>query len=432
MKGISALSLTGRHMLKSKARVAIAPMGGKPGAEPREAEAAALAAQSAFFAVLAPVIVRSPAYHPFAGAIAQDTAAAVWRWLARDVAPAEARLLGAAVEAGTPPAEAFETVAEALLARIRAVFAAEEEDRDLARRNTLQLGGEDTRRRLPYAVMALRRRALLDKAVQFGRALGYIQDEAALVTALQTVTLKNPVTRALWMQAMVGTMVNPNRVMGAAVKLAGPDEAAIAHGGFAPLVEAMLAHGQDQLALLMTQPSAFNDYDLACRAIDRFHRLMRALAYNCEFGRRSAWTGIVADLTARFSERLERPLRQITSDVTQALRHPRDSTDRVDPERVLAGLNGLYLLTTIRRSRDSLAVNAVLDQVWSETGQTLEVLVTRALDLYRSNPSEPVARERIDAGIKMAEIRYNADYADILRRARDGAERRVQSAPQAL
>src|SRR5690606_25593923 len=285
----------------------------------------------------------------------------------------------------------------------------------------------------PYAVMALRRRELLDKASQFGRALGYIQDEAALVTALQTITLKNPVTRALWMQAMAGTMVNPNRVMGAAVKLAGgPGEAAIAQAGFAPLVDAMLAHAQDQLALLMTQPSAFNDYDLACRAIDRFHRLMRALAYNCEFGRRSAWAGIVTDLTARFSERLERPLRQITSDVTQALRHPRDSADTVDPERVLAGLNGLYLLTTIRRSRDTLAVNAVLDQVWAETGQTLEVLVTRALDLYRSNPADAVARERIDAGIKMAEIRYNADYADILRRARDGAERRGQSAPQAL
>src|SRR5690606_22297703 len=242
---------TGRYMLNSKVRVSVAPAGAGPGAEPRLTEAAALAAQSAFFAVLEPVIVRSPAYHPFPGAIAHDTAMAVWRWLARDVAPGEAALLGAAVEEGEQPDAAFDGVAEGLLGRIRAVFAAEEEDRDLARRNTLQLGGEDARRRLPYAVMALRRRALLDKASQFGRALGYIQDEAALATALQTITLKNPVTRALWMQAMVGTMVNPNRVMGAAVKLAGgPGEAAIVQAGFAPLVDAMLAHAQDQLALL--------------------------------------------------------------------------------------------------------------------------------------------------------------------------------------
>jgi hypothetical protein len=34
-------------------------------------------------------------------------------------------------------------------------------------------------------------------------------------------------------------------------------------------------------------------------------------------------------------------------------------------------------------------------------------------------------RERLEAGIKMAEIRYNAEYADILRRARDNAGRRT-------
>ena len=92
---------------------------------------------------------------------------------------------------------------------------------------------------------------------------------------------------------------------------------------------------------------------------------------------------------------------------------------------MLAALNGLYLLMTVRKCRDSLAVNALLDQAWADTGQTVEVLVTRALDMYRGAPADPVARERLDAGIKMAEIRFNPEYADILRRARDGAERRT-------
>ena len=79
----------------------------------------------------------------------------------------------------------------------------------------------------------------------------------------------------------------------------------------------------------------------------------------------------------------------------------------------------------VRTCRDSLAVNALLDKAWSDTGQAVEVLVTRALDQFRADPADPVARERLDAGIKMAEIRYNPQYAEILRRARDGADRRV-------
>jgi hypothetical protein len=97
----------------------------------------------------------------------------------------------------------------------------------------------------------------------------------------------------------------------------------------------------------------------------------------------------------------------------------------VDAEHVLAALNGLYLLMAVRQSRDSLAVNALLDQAWADTGQAVEVLVTRALDNFRVSPGDAIVRERLEAGIKMAEIRYNAEYADILRRARDNAGRRT-------
>lgn len=388
----------------------------------------ALSTLPAFLAALAPVLVSSPVFHGFDGAIEVSVATAVWTWIARDIAPGPVAIIARAMRDGTPPRVAFDAVADDLLERIRTALACEADDPEIARRNTLQLGGTESRRRLPYVIMAIRRRDLLDKAVAFGRALGTIPDQAAIAIALRTVTIRNRATRALWMQAMAGAMANPARVMGAVAHLAGGrDEAALSAAGYAPLVDAMLSHTQNQLAALMVQPGLFNDYDRACRAVDRFHRLMRALSQTCEFGRRAHWTTVVTDLTARFSERLERPLRQIPGDVAQALRRPRETADRVDPDRVLAALNGLYLLGTIRKSRDSLAVNAALDQVWADTGQALEALVMRALDAYRQDPSAAVARARLDAGIKMAEIRFNADYADILRRARDGAERRMQS-----
>lgn len=382
-----------------------------------------------FLQALAGVLVDPPAPHGFPGAIEREVAGKIWTWMARDVAADEVARLSDALDSGADALDAFDGLLPEMLEKLKANALAEKDDRELERRNTMQMGGEEARQRLAPVIMAMRRRPLLEQAGKFGVAVGSISDEAAIATALQSIAITNPLTRSLWMQAMVGYMANPSRVMAAAVAIAGGNgEARIVNAGHGALVEAVLSHAQSQIGRLASQPNLFSDIDFSCKAIDRFHRLMRALNYNLEIERRSLWGTIMTDLTARLSERLERPMKEITLNVTQALRRPRDGNDRVDPDDVLAALNGLYLLMTVRKCRDSLAVNALLDQAWTDTGQTVEVLVTRALDMYRSKPADPVARERLDAGIKMAEIRFNPEYADILRRARDGAERRTAQA----
>lgn len=394
------------------------------GASSRAAEKPA--GLDAFLSSIECVLVEPPVHHQFAGSIDRSVAISIWTWIARDVAREEAARLADAIDSGADPKSAFALMLSEITERLKENATREKSDLELERRNTIQMGGEDARARLPFVIMAMRKQSLLEQAVNFGAAFGGIQDEATLGTALQTITISNPVTRALWMQAMVGHMGNPSRVMAAATRLAnGNDEIHVVNAGFGPLVDAMLSHAQSQIGKLAAQPGVFNDLDLACKAIDRFHRLMRAINYNLEIERKSVWGSIIADLTGRISERLERPMREISPNVTAALRRPRDGGDKIDPANVLEGLNGLYLLMTVRNSRDSLAVNALLDKAWTETGQAVEVLVTRALDMFRANPSDPVLRERLDAGIKMAEIRFNPEYAEILRRARDGADRRI-------
>ena len=58
---------------------------------------------------------------------------------------------------------------------------------------------------------------------------------------------------------------------------------------------------------------------------------------------------------------------------------------------VLAAINGLYLLSTVRDCRDSLALNAIFEQNWNQVGQALEVQVKRNLDLFRANPADKIA-----------------------------------------
>lgn len=381
-----------------------------------------------FLGTLEDVLASEPVFHEFPGVIETDVASTIWTWVARDIAAGPMDMVLRDAAAGGDAQAAFAAALPDLLASLKANDEAEKIDPDLMRRNTIQMGGEAARRRLPLVVVALRRRPLLVQARLFGSAVGAVGDEVALAEALQTIAIGNPLTRALWMQAMVAHMSNPGRTLAAVVSLAGgQSEAHIINAGYGPLVEAMLCHAQGQIGHLAAQASIFADIDFACKAIERFHRLMRALNYSLDIDRKSRWGKIIADLTGRMSERLERPLQGINASITLALRKPKGGTDQIDSSGVLEAFNGLYLLSVTRRARDSLAVNAVLEKAWSETGRTLEVLITRALDAYRLDPANATARERIDAGITMAEIRFNAEYADILRRARDGAERRAVS-----
>ncbi|HTN62687.1 MAG TPA: hypothetical protein VL147_14255, partial [Devosia sp.] len=201
-------------------------------------------------------------------------------------------------------------------------------------------------------------------------------------------------------------------------------EVAIQRAGFGPLIDAVLAHAQNQLYAL--QPvGAFADIDLTCRALDRFHKLIRALTGYVEFSRNSRWTMVLSAITKQVSDRIEPRLKDVVPDMNQSMRKMREGNDRLDHDRLLAALNGVYLLAAIRECRDSLALNALFDQAWSQSGQALELHLTRNLELLRANPADSLVAERLDAGIKMAEIRFNPEYAETLRRARIAAERRA-------
>jgi hypothetical protein len=164
--------------------------------------------------------------------------------------------------------------------------------------------------------------------------------------------------------------------------------------------------------------------DLVCRSVDRFHRLMRAVTGYVELNRNGRWAAIAAALTKTASERIDPKLRDVAPDLNKALRR-RDGADRLDGDQVLSALNGIFLLATVRDSRDSLALNALFDQVWTQTGQALEIHIDRLLTIIRASPADTIASARLDAALKMSEVRFSQDYADTLRRAKESAERRA-------
>ncbi len=373
-----------------------------------------------FLGLIDAVIVPGKPTFDFDGAVAEEHARSVWTWMVRDLAP---DLIDADLDETDPAAcDKLELVLPELLQRARATIANLSGEPE--RRLRVQLGGDDVLARMPMILQAIKGRALFDKAQAFGRAVNGMSDDAALALALQSMPLNDPAVTALLMQAALGQVNNPGRLMGAVIRIADSStEQAVQRAGFGPLVDAILSHAQAQIPPLQ-QFGAFADIDLICRSVARFHRLMRAVTGYVELGRVTRWSTIVAGLTTTVSELIEPRLRDVGPTVNLALRR-HNGTDRIDSDQVLSALSGCYVLATVRDCRQSLALNALFDQIWTQVGQALEIHVQRNLDLFRHNPADRVIAARLDAAIKMAELRFNPDYAEVLRRARDGAERRA-------
>lgn len=380
-------------------------------AEQRQTTRAGAASSQPFAGLIDAIIVEDPVPFAFPGSVARSLAQAVWVWVNRDLCQ-------------DIDISDLDQAMPDVLARMREAVDGADADYDNGRRLRAALGNDEARAALPVIMAALRNRAVLDKAQAFGRAVNTITDEAALGTAINSMPLQDPPLAALLFHAAMGQVANPTRVIGAVIKLSGnSNEGSVARAGFGPVIDAILAHAQNQLHLL--QPHGpFSDIDLMCRALDRFHRLLRALTGYVEFARGSRWSMVLSAITKQISDRIEPRLKDVVPDINQALRKPREGADRLDNDRLLAALNGVYLLSAIRDCRDSLALNALFDQAWNQSGQTLEMHLQRNLELLRQNPDDRNVGTRMEAGIKMAEIRFNPEYAETLRRARAAAERR--------
>ena len=396
--------------------------------KPAKTESNSLAhenAQRIIDLLLGPVLVNKPVYFPSDGAVERHQAIATWKWLVRDIEPG---LEKEALEAIPPaaPLSARPAIAHKLSKLIFSVLEAAGKSHEFARRATIQLGGVQEFERLPLLACAFQHQKLLGKAVNFGRAINTIQDENSLKLALRSFPVEDDVAAALMMQAAIGQVTDPHRLVRVILSLSeGKSHRAITQAGFAPVIQAMIAHAQNQLSCFSGMGSVFCDIDLNCRAMKRYHRLLRALTSVTEDDKNSAWHYAVSTIIRRMSEAVEPQLGQVDAKVRQALRKPRTGPDRVDPDLQLEALNGLYLLSAVREALDMLALNTLVSNLWNDVGKALEVLNERNLEMFRQNPADTLVAQRLETGIKMASIRFNEEYATILQRAVDGATRRA-------
>jgi hypothetical protein len=383
--------------------------------------AAATKVSGPFCGLIDSVLVQDPVIENFPGSVNIDAAQAIWVWVTRDLcsdifAPEK-------LSAGTLLPSEVEAAMPEILGRMKAGLAQGQSDVEGARRLAAQLGREDARQLLPTVMLALRNRALLGKAQAFGKATNTISEETALGTAMQAMPLQDPELAALVFHAALGQVTQPTKLILAAIKVSGAaTEVSVRRAGLGPLIDACIAHAQNQLRFFQAM-GPFADVDLICRALERFHKLVRALTGYLEFARSSQSTTVLSAITKHVSDRLEPRLKEVVTDLNQAMRR-RESADRLDTDKLLAAVGGIYLLATVRDCRDSLALNSVFEQAWHQSGQALEIHIQRNMDLFKENPDDANTIARLDAVIQMAHVRFSPEYAETLKRARQAVERR--------
>lgn len=375
-------------------------------------------------ALLGPVLVDPPVIFIFDGALERKHAQAIWEWLARDIEPSLVAEANAALSTNAKVQDRI--VLATKVARLISTSRSFAKDNlEFSRRIQIQLGGEEVYNRLEHMENIFRNQQLLSKAVAFGQAINGVREQNSLKLALQAFPVDDPKVSSVMMHAAIGQVNEPNRLVTVIIDLSGGHtQNAITKAGYAATIEALIAHAQNQISFFADSYERYIDIDMNCRALDRYHRLIRALSSITENDKKCDWAFKVGLLIRKMSELIEPRLTKVNADVRQSLRKSRIGADSLDADLLLDALNGLYLLSAAREALDTLALNSIVNNLWNEIGSALEILIGRNLEAFREAPQNEIVAQRLDSGIKMAEIRFNPEYATILTRARDGASKR--------
>lgn len=381
----------------------------------------------AFLSVFKEILVGDFAPISFNGSLKLSHMRLVWVWLSRDVMPEIKQHLLGVKDIDSAKSALQPHLSELIAKASDAIFLASDNP-DTERRLIAQLGGEEIKLRLPIIINTLKCNSLLSKASSFGKSSNSLEDDE-LEEAILSLPLKEKRVTSLLFHAIVGQTKDPSRLIIAASNIIGGAlEKSYKGAGFEPLIEAMFAHAQNQISIIEDQAGHFGDVDLICNAIIRYHHLMRAIGGNVEIERGSHWYKTTAELTKFMAQRIEPRLNNVSFNVNSAMRKPRSGPDKVDADQLLSALNGIYLLVAVRQARETLALNAIFEKIWGETGQSLEVLIDRNMEVLKQDPTNAIVLARLDAGIKMAGLRFGQEYGDVLLRAKQVIERRQKQA----
>jgi hypothetical protein len=386
-----------------------------------------------FFQPVEPFLVDDSPEYTHQGRISRACLTAIWDWICRDLAAAEARaytdevsrhLLAEEVSDADAAARAFQ---DRVIQLIQAALAAARADEKTRRRLAVQIGTPRALDDVHRLATILRLREPL--AAVAGRLPSHIKnlsdDQLTAIKALLDATTSQ---RDLFTFAAILVM---NRLQAAwqlirfAVKAANTDDPGrIADTTYAFTVNIVLEELERLLRLLasdlkrgqaMARPTLIKD----------IHDFARGLRSEMDLSGDTPWARRLASVRADVADLLKSEVESVPGRVRRLLRmRPSrdvvpgttlDQTDVEETETLIA------FLSACRNFASELAINEMTLRAWSETQHYLETNIQGLIEALRtaSNSDRTYRQSVVEAAVRFCGKVFGQDYAALLAKAAD-------------
>lgn len=392
-----------------------------------------------FFAPVEPFLVDDAADHKRLGRIARVSLEPIWRWLGRDLMPAEIKALGddvnrALLADDRPKAEQLTRVLhERAQQRIKDAIAAVAEDEKARRRLAVQVGTPralddltalnvilthreafgDLARRLPLHVRSFER-----EHVEGVKSL--LEAAAAAKNAAAAPTAKADVFLYGLILAM-SRLAAPWQLIRVATSAAESDDVGrIAETPYAVAVTIVIGELECMVSELRAELKAHRSVTTLLKAI---HDTARGLHTEIDLSGDSPWSRRLGAIRTDVSNILKAEIEATPGRVRRLLR-PRqakeivvgsllDATDIGEVEMLVE------FVSACRNYANELAVNEATTRSYSELQNYLESGAKVLLDALRhaGEADRSFRQSQLDAAIRFCRIVFGADYAGLLAKA---------------
>lgn len=365
----------------------------------------------------------------FGASISRKALEHFWEWAQRDLDVEQIAEINKTIGGQHQPDEReLEIALNRIVELVTPLLEKSDNDTELKRRLTIQMGGLDVFEAVPTILLAFSYVGYIKSGLDLGQELNSQEDNEALGYALEHMEFPSNDIKSLWCQSFASKLLRADGLAATISKLSfATTEDAIKKSGFAEFVDALITNAQQQIEIIENQSGMFRDIDLTCRAIDRFHQIARGLQFHLDLAKTSKWNVALERLIKRGADSLNGKFSDILVDVNKVLRpKPSNGSEpHLDPADVLQAYNGLYILAATRTARESLAVNAIVDRVWRDVGKSLEAMVDRIFEHFKQSAGgDQFDHAQVDIAIKFCSIRFGAEYAAILRKNKDNIIKR--------
>lgn len=375
-----------------------------------------------FFETLSPYFLSKTEDFEFSGAIDRSFVEAIWLWISRDAAPEQILQLTKLCEMSGDTNELVAEIKKTVISYGAEMVVRIDKGGVAAHRERTQMGGEDNEIAIRGFLTILEKENILAEVLTLVPFMEREESELQIETFFKAANVLDARLRAFLMLAAVRLLEDPIVLVRHAVKYVGSNkEANIRRDGLGDVIDAMLADSGEQVARIHNSRGVFADADLMVSCLIRFVKDVRALDANIEIDSRGEAASQLGKQKSTINRKLQDPLENLVENIRLVVAPPKEGPDFVDKEAVLLSISGMHVLSMAHRYKDTLAMNKICKKIWAESSVQIESIANRMLDKYRAAEFEKDALEleRLDAMIKIALIRFDDDYPDILQRSRN-------------